>query len=166
MSNGAADLALLRLSADIVSAHVSHNAITASGLPEFIRSVHAALLRTGRPDEPSVSSAQRPAVPIKKSVFPGYLICLEDGKKLKMLKRHLQASYGMTPEQYRARWDLPASYPMVAPDYAAHRSELAKKVGLGRKAAPVEVAPPQVATKTRKRSKKLGPAPSAGDAAA
>ncbi len=166
MDNGTADLELLRLSADIVSAHVANNSVSVSGLPDFIRSVYAALSHAGSPSEP-IEATPAPAVPIKKSIFPSYLVCLEDGKKLKMLKRHLQSSYGMTPEQYRARWGLPATYPMVAPDYAAHRSELAKAIGLGRKAEPVEVTPP-VPAKTRKpRAKKSDPAPAAaGDAAA
>ncbi len=124
------DNELLRLSAQIVSAHVGHNSVHAAELPAFIRTVYEALHQAGTPApqaEPLI-----PAVPIKKSVFPGYIVCLEDGKKLKMLKRHLQTAYDMTPDEYRAKWGLPDSYPMVAPDYAARRSELAKENGLGR----------------------------------
>lgn len=142
MGDSVPDHELLRLSADIVSAHVARNSLAADGLPDLIRSVYAALSQAGAPDQPSALPQQQPAVPIKKSVFPGYLVCLEDGKKLKMLKRHLQSSYGMTPEDYRAKWGLPSNYPMVAPDYAEHRSALAKQIGLGR--TPVE-APAEVA---------------------
>ncbi len=124
---------LLQLSADIVSAHLRKNATTPEALPELIRSVYAALCDVGTPT-PAVTP-QEPAVPIKKSVFPDYIVCLEDGKKLKMLKRHLKASYGMTPNEYRAKWGLPASYPMVAPNYAERRSDLAKTIGLGRRPA-------------------------------
>ena len=121
---------LLRLSAQIVSAHIGHNIIQADELPAFIRSVYDALHRAGAPA--LAAGSLIPAVPIKKSVFPSYIVCLEDGKKLKTLKRHLQTSYGMTPGDYRAKWRLPDSYPMVAADYAAHRSAIAKKIGLGR----------------------------------
>jgi len=130
MKHAMPDNELLRLSAQIVSAHVGHNSVHAAELPAFIRTVYEALNQVGTPTpdaEPLI-----PAVPIKKSVFPGYIVCLEDGKKLKMLKRHLQSSYGMTPDDYRAKWGLPYSYPMTAPDYAARRSELAKENGLGR----------------------------------
>ncbi len=124
---------LLRLCADIVSAHLRKQATPPDALPELIRSVHAALRDAGTPAE--AASPQEPAVPVRKSVFPDYIVCLEDGKKLKMLKRHLQASYGLTPDEYRAKWGLPASYPMVAPNYAEHRSDLARKIGLGRRPA-------------------------------
>jgi predicted transcriptional regulator len=122
---------LLALTAQIVSAHVAHNSVSAGDLAGLIREVHATLsaLASGAP-APAAEKPQ-PAVPIKKSVHPDYLICLEDGKKLKMLKRHLKSVYGMTPEQYREKWGLPPDYPMVAPNYAAKRSELAKKIGLG-----------------------------------
>lgn len=121
---------LLGLTAQIVSAHVSHNPVPATELPGLIQEVFRTLSGVGshpvaEPERP------QPAVPIKKSITPGYLICLEDGKKLKMLKRHLKTSYNLTPEQYRERWGLPSDYPMVAPDYAKHRSSLAKKIGLG-----------------------------------
>jgi predicted transcriptional regulator len=100
-------------------------------LPSLILDVYRTLANVGR--EPIQADKPQPAVPVKKSVFPDHIVCLEDGKKLKMLKRHLKTSYDMTPDQYRERWGLPADYPMVAPDYASHRSRLAKKIGLGTK---------------------------------
>jgi predicted transcriptional regulator len=121
---------ILGLTAQIVSAHVSHNPVPASDLPGLIQEVFRTLSGVGSAPAPEPERPQ-PAVPIKKSITPGYLICLEDGKKLKMLKRHLKTSYNLSPEQYRERWGLPADYPMVAPDYAKHRSSLAKKIGLG-----------------------------------
>lgn len=123
---------LLTLSAQIVSAHLKHNKVAAPDVPDLIKLVYSTLDQVGSPEPEAVH--QNPAVPIKKSVFPEYIICLEDGKKLKMLKRHLQTSYGMTPEDYRTKWKLPSDYPMVAPAYAATRSALAKTIGLGRKA--------------------------------
>jgi predicted transcriptional regulator len=119
------------LTATIVSAYVSNNPTPASDLPALIGQIHAALLRvsTGRAELP-VEPA-RPAVPVKKSMTADYLICLEDGKRFKSLKRHLRTRYSMTPEQYRDKWSLPADYPMVAPNYAAARSQLARKMGLG-----------------------------------
>jgi len=122
---------LLDLTAQIVSAHVSNNSTSSESLPELIRQVFRALDGAGQA-EPEPEKLQ-PAVPIKRSVFPDYIVCLEDGKKLKMLKRHLQSAYGMTPEQYRERWGLPSDYPMVAPNYAERRSTLAREIGLGRK---------------------------------
>ncbi len=113
----------------IVSAYVSKNSLPPGDLPHLIKTVHEALMR---PDQ-AASSRPEPAVPIKKSVKPDYVICLEDGRKLKMLKRHLRTAYNMSPDEYRQRWGLPSDYPMVAPKYAATRSELAKKIGLGRK---------------------------------
>ncbi len=143
--------AMLGLTAQIVSAHVSNNAVSRDALPELIRQVFSTLMAAGT--EQVEPERLQPAVPVKKSVFPEYIVCLEDGKKLKMLKRHLQTSYNMTPEQYRERWSLPHDYPMVAPRYAEHRSELAKKIGLGRKPAseaePV-VTPPPPAKRGRK----------------
>jgi predicted transcriptional regulator len=131
---------LLGFAAQIVSAHVSKNAVAAQELPPLIEKVYEALRNAGA--EPSVEPARpEPAAPIKKSVFPDYLICLEDGKKLKMLKRHLRTAYNMSPEEYRKRWGLPTEYPMVAPSYAKHRSALARQIGLGtrrRTAAPTE----------------------------
>lgn len=119
------------LTANIVSAYVSNNPTQASEIPALIGQIHAALLRvsTGR-TEPPLEPA-KPAVPVKKSMTADYLICLEDGKRFKSLKRHLRTQYGMTPEQYRDKWGLPPDYPMVAPNYAVARSQLAKKMGLG-----------------------------------
>lgn len=120
---------LLELTTEIVAAHVSNNTLPVSDLPRLIQDVYRTLSAVGGsqpvPDRP------RPAVPIKKSVTADYITCLEDGKKLKMLKRHLKTAYNMTPEEYRERWGLPRDYPMVAPNYAKHRSSLAKKIGLG-----------------------------------
>ena len=119
------------LTAEIVSAYLSHNATPASDIPALISQVHAALQRisTGRSEAPLEPA--KPAVSVKKSMTPDYLVCLEDGKRFKSLKRHLRTQYGMTPEQYRDKWSLPADYPMVAPNYAVARSALAKKMGLG-----------------------------------
>ncbi|WP_421993844.1 MucR family transcriptional regulator [Roseococcus sp.] len=124
---------LLGLTAEIVSAHVSNNPVSTGDLASLITEVHRTLssLSTGQTPVP-VPEVKPPAVPVKKSVTPDYLICLEDGKKLKMLKRHLQTSYGLTPAQYREKWGLASDYPMVAPKYAARRSALAKEIGLGR----------------------------------
>ncbi len=122
---------ILKLTAEIVAAHVSNNTLSAAELPQLISQVHNSLSDTGK-----ASSAQErpaPAVAVKKSVMPDYIVCLEDGKKLKMLKRHLKTSYDLTPEQYRERWGLPADYPMVAPNYAKRRSALAKEIGLGKR---------------------------------
>jgi predicted transcriptional regulator len=124
-------LPLLQLTADIVAAHAAHNQVTPEMLLQVIGSVYGALASAGT--SAPVAEKPQPAVPVKRSVFPDHIVCLEDGKKLKMLKRHLKTSYQMTPEQYREKWGLPASYPMVAPDYAAKRSKLAKSIGLGRK---------------------------------
>ncbi|MCA7119478.1 MAG: MucR family transcriptional regulator [Acidibrevibacterium sp.] len=123
---------ILELTARIVSAHVTNNSVSVDMLPNLIQDVYKTLTNIGK-EQPEVEKLQ-PAVPIKKSIAPDYIICLEDGKKLKMLRRHLKTSYGMTPEQYRERWNLPPDYPMVAPNYAQHRSSLAKKIGLGTKA--------------------------------
>ncbi|MCQ4162411.1 MucR family transcriptional regulator [Roseomonas sp. GC11] len=126
---------LLGLTAQIVAAHVSNNPVPLADVPSLIEQVHRTLSGLGSAPLVVASPAERPqpAVPVKKSVTDEYLICLEDGKKLKMLKRHLKTSYDMTPEQYRERWGLPADYPMVAPNYAKHRSSLAKRIGLGTK---------------------------------
>ncbi len=123
---------LLRLTAQIVSAHVGNNSVAVNDLPSLIREVHDSLSTVGRVEQQP--ERPQPAVPIKKSVTQDHIICLEDGKKLKMLKRHLKTAYGMTPEEYRDRWGLPPDYPMVAPSYAEHRSSLAKKIGLGTRA--------------------------------
>jgi predicted transcriptional regulator len=124
---------LLALTSQIVSAHVAYNLTHPERLPALIHSVYQALSHVGS-TAPPVSERPEPAVPIRRSVFPDYIVCLEDGRRLKMLKRHLSARYGMTPEAYRRRWGLPADYPMVAPNYAERRSNLAKTTGLGRRA--------------------------------
>lgn len=126
------DSALLRMAADIVSAYVSKNIIPAQQIPELINTVFSALAGLQGPAEELPSEPLKPAIPVRKSVTPEYIICLEDGKKLKMLKRHLRSTYNMSPDEYRARWGLPPDYPMVAPNYAAQRSDFAKKIGLGR----------------------------------
>jgi len=135
------DTVVLRLTAKIISAHVGNNQVAPDALPGLIQSVHRSLAAAGIAEPALTPAPLTPAVPIRKSVFPDHIVCLEDGKKLKMLKRHLQTSYGMTPQQYREKWRLPADYPMVAPNYASHRSSLAKQIGLGRK--PRNSAPEQ-----------------------
>jgi predicted transcriptional regulator len=124
---------LLALTTEIVSAHLANNTLTASEIPSLIERVYKSLSSLGAESTPTsiVADRPQPAVPIRKSVMPDYIICLEDGKKLKMLKRHLKTAYKMTPEQYRERWGLPIDYPMVAPNYAKTRSRLAKDIGLG-----------------------------------
>ncbi|KQM61525.1 MULTISPECIES: MucR family transcriptional regulator [unclassified Sphingomonas] len=124
------DGTLIALTADIVAAHVGNNNIDMAEIPVLIRSVHGALASLGTVEEPPVQRAE-PAVPVRASIKPDYIVCLEDGRKLKMLKRHLMTHYNLTPEQYRARWNLPADYPMVAPNYAEQRRTLAKQIGLG-----------------------------------
>ncbi|MGX7875708.1 MucR family transcriptional regulator [Mesorhizobium sp. ORM6] len=132
------DIDLLELTAHIVSAYVEKNRLPASGLADLIASVATSISGLGKPAAP-VAAPLVPAVNPKKSVTPDFIICLEDGKKFKSLKRHLGVHFGLTPDAYRAKWGLPSDYPMVAPNYAASRSQLAKSIGLGRKA--VEVAP-------------------------
>lgn len=122
---------ILRLATEIVAAYVSNNAMSANDLPGMIRTVHSTLAGLDQSAAPRENDLT-PAVPVKKSVTADYIVCLEDGKKLKMLKRYLRSQYGLTPEEYRARWNLPHDYPMVAPNYAAQRSKLAKQIGLGR----------------------------------
>jgi len=122
---------LLELTSEIVAAHVSNNSVNAEELPALIEQVYATLSNVGQAGEMVDDDQPIPAVPIKKSITPDYIICLEDGKKLKMLKRHLKTAYDMTPEEYKERWGLPVDYPMVAPNYAKQRSKLAKKIGLG-----------------------------------
>lgn len=124
---------LITLTADIVAAHVSNNSVAVSDLPLLIANVHGALAGLGTKAPEPEAKKQEPAVSIRSSIKPDYIVCLEDGKKLKMLKRHLMTHYQMTPEQYRAKWNLPADYPMVAPNYAEQRRSLAKKIGLGTK---------------------------------
>lgn len=126
---------LITLTSDIVAAHVSNNSVAVGDLPALISNVYSALAGVDKA-EPAAEPAPEPAVSIRSSVKNDHIVCLEDGKKLKMLKRHLATRYNLTPEQYRARWNLPADYPMVAPAYAEKRRELAKKIGLGRKPAP------------------------------
>jgi predicted transcriptional regulator len=138
MSETTSQPSLLRLTSQIVAAHAAHNQVTSDALLRLIENVYSTLAGIG-----TVTPApekQQPAVPVRRSVFPDHIICLEDGKKLKMLKRHLMTTYQLTPEQYREKWGLPANYPMVAPNYAARRSTLAKSIGLGRK--PAVAAPP------------------------
>ena len=133
-AGSATDHELVGLSADIVSAYVGHNALSVADLPKLIADVHGAL-KNLRSNGAALPPAElKPAVPIRKSIAPDYLICLEDGKKFKSLKRHLRTHYDLSPEQYREKWGLPADYPMVAPNYSETRSRLAKDNGLGRKA--------------------------------
>ena len=121
------------MASEIVSAYVSHNALPSGQIPELIQTVYKSLSDMDAPRDDTPAEAQKPAVPIRKSVASDYIVCLEDGKKLKMLKRHLRTTYNMTPEEYRAKWGLGPEYPMVAPNYAKQRSQFAKKIGLGRK---------------------------------
>ncbi len=136
---------LLALTAEIVASFVGNNTVATGDLPGLIKSVFASLNSTGQAEEKAPEVLLTPAVPIKRSVGTDFIVCLEDGRKLKMLKRHLATRYHMTPDQYRSRWGLPANYPMVAPAYAEQRSALARKIGLGRKPAsapaPAPVAP-------------------------
>ena len=127
---GADPSELLTLTVDIVASHVSNNGVPVSELPQLIQHVYTALAELGKEAAP-VAEKPQPAVPIRKSITPDYIFCLEDGKKLKMLKRHLKTAYDMTPDQYRERWGLASDYPMVAPNYAEQRRDLAKKIGLG-----------------------------------
>lgn len=125
---------ILRMTVDVVSAYLSNNQVSSSQISDIIHTVFGSLvsLDGGTPEAPA--EAPRPVVPIRRSVTPDYIVCLEDGKKLKMLKRHLRTNYNLTPEEYRAKWGLAPDYPMVAPNYAKQRSEFAKQIGLGRKA--------------------------------
>lgn len=126
---------LIELSTEIVSAYVSHNAVSPTDLPKLIAEVHGALRALQNNEVPVQVEELKPAVPVRKSVAADFIICLEDGKKFKSLKRHLRTHYNLSPEEYREKWNLPADYPMVAPSYSATRSKLAKDNGLGRKAA-------------------------------
>ena len=123
--------ALLEMTADIVSAYVGNNSVSAQDLPAVIHSVHAALSQASSGGAEAPAEPQEPAVSIRKSITPDYLICLDDGRKFKSLKRHLRTKYDMSPDEYRAKWGLPKDYPMVAPNYAKARSDLAKQMGLG-----------------------------------
>jgi predicted transcriptional regulator len=163
MSESSSPSPLLKLTAQIVAAHAANNHVTTEALLRLIETVHSAL--AGSAPVTLSEAKQQPAVPVKRSVFSDHLVCLEDGKKLKMLKRHLMTTYHLTPEQYRQKWGLPANYPMVAPDYAARRSVLAKSIGLGRKpgqapepeaeaepeAAPAPIETPEPAPRRRGR---------------
>lgn len=144
---------ILALTTEIVSAHLANNQVVQADVPELIQQVYSKLNELATSEEAAAVELV-PAVPIKKSVTDDYIICLEDGKKLKMLKRHLMTAYGMTPDEYRAKWGLRHDYPMVAPSYAKKRQELAKKIGLGRKprptAAPAQPAPAPAAPRTRR----------------
>jgi len=134
-SAGAYEHDLIELSTEIVAAYVSHNSVSPTDLPKLIADVHGALQSLHTNEVIVPSEELKPAVPVRKSVAPDYIICLEDGKKFKSLKRHLRTHYNLSPEEYREKWGLPADYPMVAPNYSATRSKLAKDNGLGRKAA-------------------------------
>ena len=132
-SSGPSGEDLMRLGAGIVAAYVSRNAVSAGEVPDLIRTVHSALQQLGGAAPPAQPEERpKPAVPVGRSVQHDYIVCLEDGKKLKMLKRYLRSRYNMSPDDYRRRWSLPPDYPMVAPAYAARRSDFAKKIGLGR----------------------------------
>ena len=131
MDEAAAPAQPLALASEIVSAYVAHNPLPPADLPALIRSVHGTLLEVAGGVAAAAPEAPRPAVPVRKSVTQDYIVCLEDGKRFKSLKRHLRTQYAMTPEAYRAKWDLPPDYPMVAPSYAKARSDLARGQGLG-----------------------------------
>ena len=131
MSEDSGNGEFVGLTASIVSAYVSNNSVAAGDIPALINQVHAALLRVSSGQGPSQAEPLKPAIAVKRSITPDYIVCLEDGKKFKSLKRHLRTQYNMTPEQYREKWGLAAEYPMVAPNYAAARSNLAKQMGLG-----------------------------------
>ncbi|HJM60082.1 MAG: MucR family transcriptional regulator [Alphaproteobacteria bacterium] len=126
---------VLGMTSNIVSSYVSHNALPADQIPELIKTVYTSLDGVQPSTSKTTEQSQKPVVSVRRSITPDYIICLEDGKKLKMLKRHLRTKYSMSPEDYRAKWNLPVDYPMVAPNYAKQRSEFAKKIGLGRKKA-------------------------------
>jgi predicted transcriptional regulator len=141
---------LLRMVTDVIASYVKKNHVATNDLPDIITAVYSALSRQGGEEAPTEEARPEPAVPVKRSVTPDYIVCLEDGKKLKMLKRHLATAYGLTPDEYRARWNLPPDYPMVAPNYAAQRSLLAKQIGLGSRATqPDETPSPKRGHKSR-----------------
>ena len=124
---------VLKMAVEIVSAYVSNNDVSAAQVPDLINTIYSSLNTLNGSSSINGTESPRPAVSIRRSITPDYIVCLEDGKKLKMLKRHLRASYGITPDEYRTKWGLPPDYPMVAPNYAEQRSNFAKKIGLGRK---------------------------------
>jgi predicted transcriptional regulator len=131
MADNPGESSYIQLTANIVSAYVSNNTVPSAEIPNLIGQIHSALLRVSGGQAPTPAEPLKPSVPLKRSITSDYLVCLEDGKKFKSLKRHLRTQYGMTPEQYREKWGLPPDYPMVAPNYAAARSQLAKQMGLG-----------------------------------
>ncbi len=131
MAESSAQAPYIELAADIVSAYVSNNSVPLAELPSLIRDVHSALMRVTEQAMPVEAEPLKPAVPVKKSITPDYIVCLEDGKQFKSLKRHLRSQYNLSPDAYREKWGLPADYPMVAPNYAKARSNLAKQMGLG-----------------------------------
>ena len=133
LTAGVGQRSVLEMASEIVSAYLRHNTLPAGRVPEFIHSVHKSLSEIDKGAVNLEEQPPKPAVPIRRSITPDHVICLEDGKKLKMLKRHLRSTYNMSPDEYRSKWNLPPDYPMVAPNYAARRSELAKKSGLGLK---------------------------------
>lgn len=133
MAENSSDNLYIELAADIVSAYLSHNSVPSSEIPNLINQIYAALKRVSAGQGATAAEPPKPAVPIKRSVTPEYIVCLEDGLKFKSLKRHLRTRYNLTPDQYREKFGLPPDYPMVAPNYAAQRSAMAKKIGLGRK---------------------------------
>ena len=127
---------ILRMTAEVVAAYVGNNSLPATQLPDVINTVYGTLRRVNGVAAPANGHSQKAAIPVRRSITPDYIVCLEDGKKLKMLKRHLRTAYGLSPEEYRSKWGLPADYPMVAPNYSKKRSAFAKKIGLGRSEAP------------------------------
>ena len=129
-------IGLLEMTTEIVSAYVGHNSVNSTDLSGLFQSVHRALAHVGQPVTVEDNTPKEPAVPVKKSITPDFLICLEDGRKFKSLKRHLRTKFNMSPEDYRAKWGLPKDYPMVAPNYARARSDLAKQMGLGQGGRP------------------------------
>ena len=154
MDQDALSTGLTELAAEIVSAYVANNSITAGDLPNLINQVYGALQQTVAGPPAPASEPQKPAVPVRKSVSADHIVCLEDGKVFKSLKRHLRTDHNLSPEEYRSKWALPRDYPMVAPNYAASRSELAKKMGLGqarRSAAARSAAAPAAAEKPARR---------------
>ena len=127
---------ILRMTAEVVAAYVGNNSLPATQLPDVINTVYGTLRRVNGVAAPGNGHSQKAAIPVRRSITPDYIVCLEDGKKLKMLKRHLRTAFGLSPEEYRSKWGLPADYPMVAPNYSKKRSAFAKKIGLGRSEAP------------------------------
>ena len=124
---------MLRMTTEVVSAYVGNNMLPAAQIPDVIKTVYGSLRELGSAGGGAAKEALKPAVPVRRSIMPDYIVCLEDGKKLKMLKRHLRTTYNLTPDEYRSKWGLAPDYPMVAPNYAKQRSEFAKRIGLGRK---------------------------------